>query len=127
MMDTPDRRLLYSYESGQLIRELSDDEWRTYQALLDSYTPAAKEHGVVEGVIFGLSGLVYARVEGEDDPVQVLTGMSHATFERLRGLADANGLSMSQVVEQLVMRHPRWAPIDPNAPFEPADHLEILP
>ncbi len=26
MMDTADRRLLYSYESGQLIRELSDDE-----------------------------------------------------------------------------------------------------
>ena len=126
-MDTSDRRILFAYESGQPIRELTDEEWRVYQALLDSYTPAAKEHGVVEGVIFGLGGLVYARAESEDEPVQVLTGMTQATFERLRGLADANGLSMSQVVEQLVMRHPRWAPIDPNAPFEPADHLEILP
>lgn len=126
-MDTSDRRILFAYESGQPIRELTDEEWRVYQALLDSYTPAAKEHGVVEGVIFGLGGLVYARAESEDEPVQVLTGMSQATFERLRGLADANGLSMSQVVEQLVMRHPRWAPIDPNAPFEPADHLEIMP
>lgn len=126
-MDTSDRRILFAYDSGQPIRELTDEEWRVYQALLDSYTPAAKEHGVVEGVIFGLGGLVYARAESEDEPVQVLTGMSQATFERLRGLADANGLSMSQVVEQLVMRHPRWAPIDPNAPFEPADHLEIMP
>jgi hypothetical protein len=121
------RRLLFSYETGLPLREMVGDEWQTYQALLDAYTPAAKEHGVVEGVFFGETGLVFARAEGEDAPRQVLLNLAPEVCERLRSLAAANGLTESRVVQFLVMAHPRLAPIDPHAPFEPAGHLEIKP
>jgi hypothetical protein len=121
------RRLLYSYETGLPLRELVADEWQTYQALLDAYTPAAKEHGVVEGQFFGETGLVFARAEDEDAPRQVLLSLAPEACERLQSLAAANGLTESRVVQFLVMAHPRQAPIDPHAPFEPAGHLEIKP
>jgi hypothetical protein len=123
----PEHATLYSYETGQPLRALTPDEWTTYQALMDSYTPCAKEHGVVEGQLFGHAGLVFARVEGEDEPRQVVLAISPLAHERLGALADANNLTWSQVVEHLVKAHPRWAPIDPNAPFVPADHLEVKP
>lgn len=127
-MSVPSTRcLLYSYETGQPIRELSPDEWTLYQALLDAYTPAAKEHGVVEGHLFGTTGLVTARREGEDQPRPVLVSLSPIAHERLFALADANGIGANEVVEFLVMRHPRWAPVDPQAPFEPATHHEVKP
>jgi hypothetical protein len=123
----PSRCILYSYDTGQALRELSADEWTLYQALLDSYTPAAKEHGVVEGHLFGVQGLVFARREGEDLPRQVVLSLSPIAHERLFALADANGISPQAVVEFLLMRHPRWAPVDPHAPFEPAGHHEVTP
>jgi hypothetical protein len=121
------RSQLYAYETGLPLRDMTEDEWATYQALMDSYTPAAKEHGVVEGAIFGTTGLVYARRACDDMPQSVTLVLAPAIAERLRSLAQTNGVTVGQVVEFLVMQHPRWAPVDPNAPFEPGTHLEIAP
>lgn len=99
MMISTYRSQLYAYETGLPLRDMTEDEWATYQALMDSYTPAAKEHGVVEGAIFGTTGLVYARRACDDMPQSVTLVIAPAIADRLHSLAQTNGLTVGQVVE----------------------------
>jgi predicted DNA-binding protein len=104
---SPHRRiLLVSYDSKQELRELSADEYKMYVALLDSSTPAAKEHGVVEGAIFGVEGLVFVRREGDPREVEVSLRLPAEVRQKLLSLAKAVRLTPAEYLEHLLEEQP---------------------
>lgn len=107
-MDTI-RMHLFDHATRRRLRELTPEEQATYQALLDTFNAAEREHGVVDGRIFGHEGSVYALEVGMDRNVTVSVTLSIQTQRRLRALAAAADQTPDAYLEALIEAQP--API----------------
>jgi hypothetical protein len=114
---------LFAYETRKKLRELTADEADIYQAMLDTFTAAEKEYGVVEGRIFGIEGLVYAQGSdlNDEQPVTIVLNPYH--HRKLKAIAAAQGMTTTQVLESLLDSQPSPSEITRAIPRHSAEHL----
>lgn len=118
---------LFAYDTRQKLRDLTPDEADVYQAMLDTFNAAEKEYGVVEGGVFGESGLVYAQASDLEDEMPVNVLMSPYHFRKLKAIAAARGLTTRAVIESLLDAQPSPSELTRLVPAHQMNHVTQNP